>query len=79
MRTTIELSDAHRARLLDLAARRGQKGFSELIGEAVEEYLARLGERAEVRRNALALRGTISADAAEELRQVTAKFRKSWR
>jgi predicted transcriptional regulator len=79
MRTTIELSDAHRARLLDLAARRGQKGFSELIGEAVEEYLARLGEREEVRRNALALRGTLSADAAEELRQVTAKFRKSWR
>jgi len=79
MRTTIELSDAHRARLLDLAARRGQKGFSDLIGEAVEEYLARLEERKELRRKALALRGTLPADAAEELRHVTAKFRKSWR
>jgi len=79
MRTTIELSDAHRARLLELAARRRQKGFSDLIGEAVEVYLAREEEREQLRRKALALRGTLSAKTAEDLRQAAAEFRKSWR
>ena len=39
MRTTIELKDESRARLLDMAARRGEKGFSTIIGEAVDLYL----------------------------------------
>lgn len=40
MRTTIELPDEQRAKLLELAARRGEKGFSKLVQEAVAEYLA---------------------------------------
>jgi hypothetical protein len=47
MRTTIELDDVHRAALLRLAAERGEKGFSRLVGEAVEAYLANLGVIAE--------------------------------
>lgn len=34
MRTTIEIKPEHRAKLLELAARRGAKGFSELVDEA---------------------------------------------
>jgi hypothetical protein len=37
---TIELSDAQRARLLELAAERGAKGFSELVREAIDHCLA---------------------------------------
>jgi hypothetical protein len=33
MRTTIEITPVHRARLLELAARRGVKGFSHLVNE----------------------------------------------
>ena len=40
MRTTIELKPEHRAALLELAARRGEKGFSSLIADAIEAYLA---------------------------------------
>ncbi len=36
MRTTIALEDEDRARLLALAAGRGEKGLSKIIGEAVE-------------------------------------------
>jgi predicted transcriptional regulator len=36
MRTTIELKPEHRARLLELAARRGQKGLSAVIQEAID-------------------------------------------
>ena len=39
MRTTIEIKPEHRAKLLELAARRGTKGFSELVGEALDAYL----------------------------------------
>jgi hypothetical protein len=35
VRTTIELKPEHRARLADLAARKGTKGFSSIIAEAV--------------------------------------------
>ena len=40
MRTTVELSDRVRAKLLELAARRGDRGFSALVEEAVERYVA---------------------------------------
>ncbi len=39
MRTTIELKPEHRARLADLAARKGAKGFSSIIAEAIDAYL----------------------------------------
>ena len=39
MRTTIELSDEHRARLLELAARRGEKGFSSIVEEALARFV----------------------------------------
>ena len=39
VRTTIDLPDELRGKLLELAARRGEKGFSSLVAEAVARYL----------------------------------------
>jgi hypothetical protein len=39
MRTTIELTDDQRAKLLALAAKRRLRGYSALIQEALERYL----------------------------------------
>ena len=39
VRTTVEIPDVQRARLLELAVRRGEKGFSRLIQEAVDRLL----------------------------------------
>jgi hypothetical protein len=36
MRTTIEIKPEHRARILELAATRGDKGFSTVVAEALE-------------------------------------------
>lgn len=79
MRTTIELKDEYRAALLQLAARRGKKGFSGLIEEAVEIYLrARAAE--DTRRAAvLRLRGSLSRADASVLRRATAAIRRDWR
>jgi predicted transcriptional regulator len=40
VRTTIELRDELRAKLLEMAGRRGEKGFSHLVEEAVDRYIA---------------------------------------
>ena len=61
MRTTIEIKPEHRAKLLALAARRGTKGFSELVSEALEAYLRAESDREAQRRRAVLLKGTLPA------------------
>ncbi|MBI5244905.1 MAG: hypothetical protein HY922_14660 [Elusimicrobia bacterium] len=39
MRTTIELTDEQRGALLELAGRRGLRGYSSLVQEALDRYL----------------------------------------
>jgi metal-responsive CopG/Arc/MetJ family transcriptional regulator len=79
MRTTIELPDNQRARLLDLAARRGEKGFSRLIQEAVESLLADHDSRKARTDAALALKGSMGAKAADDLAESVARIRSTWR
>jgi len=79
VRTTIELSDEHRARLLALAAERGEKGFSSLVAEAVDAYLRQVGARAEARARARRLRGALSKREGDTLRDTVADWRRRWR
>lgn len=46
MRTTIDLSDEQRAALLAMAARRGLRGYSSLVQEALAKYLGVPASRA---------------------------------
>jgi len=78
MRTTIEMSAAHRAALLRLAAERGDKGFSRLVAEALDAYLAHLGLDRE-RVVARSLRGALSGSDADALEVRTRAIRESWR
>lgn len=79
MRTTVEIDDELRARLLEVAARRGLKGFSPIVSEAIHRYLAGEAEREDARRRALDLRGALEASEAEALRRETHDLRSSWR
>ena len=79
MRTTIELKDEYRAKLLELAARRGEKGFSSLVGEAIERYLSEETGREAARAGVRALRGALSSKETSQLRETTQKLRQSWR
>ncbi len=79
MRTTIELKAEHRARLLELAARRGEKGFSSVIAEAIDTYLATTAEEERARKRALSLRGKLRPAEAERLRSAVARIRDFWR
>jgi hypothetical protein len=77
MRTTIEITDEHRAALLDLAARRGKKGFSAVVEEAIELYL-RTGAQGGGRSTS-ALRGALAGGEARALRRGVAAARERWR
>ena len=79
MRTTIEIKPEHRAKLLELAARRGAKGFSQLVTEALEAYLRAEGDREAQRRRAVLLKGKLPAREAQALRAAAAELRGTWR
>lgn len=79
MRTTVELSDEHRAKLLALAAERGTRGFSELVREAIEEYLTEHAARRDRVSAALAVLGSLSEEEAQELERSVVRVRETWR
>lgn len=78
MRTTIELSEAHRAVLLRLAAERGERGFSRFVAEALDAYLDGLGIGSE-RRAAAGLKGALRGAPARALAARAKSLRESWR
>jgi hypothetical protein len=73
------MPDAQRARLLELAARRGEKGFSRLVQEAVDRLLAEEDSRKVRLDTALALEGSMGAKAADELSASVVRIRRTWR
>ena len=79
MRTTIEITDAQRAKLLELAAQRGEKGFSAIVRDAIDHYVEeRLGRRDLVSR-ALQTLGTFDDEAASALERSVRDLRSTWR
>jgi hypothetical protein len=79
MRTTIEMKPEHRARILELAASRGEKGFSNVVAEALELYLEAGSGRANAIRSALALKGSMRETEAAGLLTRTGRIRANWR
>ena len=79
VRTTIEIKPEHRARLLELAARRGEKGFSTVVADALELYLSEQQRREKAIRNALALKGSMSEMESAALSAQTRSIRVNWR
>ena len=79
MRTTIEITDEQRSKLLEAAARRGEKGFSTIIQEALNHYFEDEATRRERVERALATFGSLSEKAADRLEEHVRKLRRSWR
>ena len=57
----------HRSALLALASRRGQKGFSGVLGEAIESFLQGEVEREKRRKTLLSLGGSLSKEGRRGL------------
>ena len=78
MRTTIELKEEHRALLHAIAARRGWRGYSKVIEEAIEFYLQHHSEAKDVRRALLDRRGAWGTEEAEKVREAIRELREKW-
>lgn len=68
-----------RARILELAANEGKKGFSGVVAEALDLHLADQKDREKASREALALKGSMSEADAAGLLAETRKIRANWR
>jgi len=79
MRTTVEITDHQRARLLELAARRGHKGFSRLVQEALDRYLQEQAGHDDRVDAALAVLGSLDDEEAERLEASVRELRGRWR
>lgn len=78
MRTTIELRDDLRVRLIAEAARRGLPGFSALIEQAVDQFLD--GDSAGARADSVRrLKGSMRSGERKAAELDIAAVRKRWR
>jgi len=76
MRTTVEIREDQRLALTALAAKRGMRGFSALVQEAIDTFLAQQqGDRLQA---VLSLEGSLSSGEAEELERRIAEAWKTW-
>ena len=62
-----------------MAARRGVKGFSALVEEALDRYFAAEEERLESVRKALGVLGGLPDEEADRLERDVGRLRRSWR
>jgi metal-responsive CopG/Arc/MetJ family transcriptional regulator len=79
MRTTIELSDDHRSALHSIAARRGLRGYSKLIQEAIDFYIKEKVKKGEGAKEILKMRGTWSREEAKHFKKRLEEIRRNWR
>lgn len=80
MRTTVEISEEIRAKLLELAARRGERGFSTLVEEALERYLREEERRLRRVEEARSVIGAMDDEDARHLEESVRKLRRGpWR
>ena len=79
MRTTVELSNDQRSFLRSLAARRGLRGYSKLIQEAVDLYIQEMTAKEGSARHLLQMRGTWNKEEARKFQKKLKGIRKNWK
>lgn len=78
MRTTIEISDRHRSVLLALAAKRGMRGYSEIVQEALDQYIASQTQRMVTKEEVLAMKGSWQKEETEQVISRLLELREKW-
>lgn len=78
MRTTVELSDDLIAALHALAVKKGYRGYSKIMEEAVKHYLRDHEKKEGAWSVLMKMRGSWSAEDASETRKKLEEIRKNW-
>lgn len=79
MRTTIELSNELISSLHALAVKKGYRGYSKVIEEAVHFYLKKNEEKESATRRLLRMRGSWSGEETREVKKRIEEMRKNWK
>lgn len=78
MRTTIELSDEHRSALHSLAVRKGFRGYSKVIQEAIDFYIDEKLKKENGAGRLLKMKGTWSKEETKKARKKLVEIRRLW-
>ena len=79
MRTTIEISDRHRSILMSLAAQKGLRGYSGIIKDALDYYIAHQTRAADIKKDILKMKGSWKAEETKEIRSKLIELRENWK
>jgi metal-responsive CopG/Arc/MetJ family transcriptional regulator len=78
MRATIEIPDELRAVIMALAAKKGYRGYSRIIQEAIMFYLKEKAPLEDGLSDLIALKGSWNTQDAEDIRSNINQLRKNW-
>jgi metal-responsive CopG/Arc/MetJ family transcriptional regulator len=79
MRTTVELSADLIAALHALAVKKGYRGYSRIMEDAVKHYLRDLEKKERPLSVLMRMRGSWNAEEAAEIKKKLEEIRKNWR
>ena len=79
MRTTIEISDKHRSILLSLAAEKGFRGYSRIVEEALDHYIANQYKKTDTKRRILKMKNTWAAEETRDTKARLNTLRENWK
>ncbi len=78
MRTTISIPNELRARILSYAAKQGKHGYSEIVCEAVEEYLSKEEDKSKLLEKVMQLEGSLTEEEATVAKKRIKEFWDRW-
>jgi hypothetical protein len=78
MRTTIELQDRHRSLLYSLAIKKGVRGYSSIIEEALDTYVDHLSKKNGLKKDVLQMMGSWQEEDISQAKEKIKKMRKNW-
>jgi metal-responsive CopG/Arc/MetJ family transcriptional regulator len=79
MRTTIELSDDLISALRAISVKKGYRGYSKVIEEALNFYLKENEKKRKGREKVLRMKGSWSLREAKETKKKLEELRKNWK
>lgn len=73
------MTEEQRAELLRLAAKRGLKGFSHLVQEALDDYIRNEAKKLHLIEAALSMQGSFHGKSGEDFEERAQAMRSHWR
>jgi len=79
MRTTIEIPDRYRGILHSLAIKRGLRGYSAIIEDALDAYIEELSRKDHLKNEILQMMGSWQEKEISQVKEKINEMRKNWK